>query len=99
MTVSFEACEKKAGEWQGYDTVCDDEICAIPPVFGACCINGQAIALFDYDCDRVLGQFMGAGSDPNTIDCPADCPGDTDNNGEVDVNDVLTLIGNYGPCP
>ena len=33
------------------------------------------------------------------VGIPPACPGDFDNNGEVDVKDLLFLLGAWGPCP
>ena len=42
---------------------------------------------------------MGDGTSPDDVSCPPNCSGDVDGNGEVAVNDILTVIGNWGPCP
>ncbi len=31
--------------------------------------------------------------------CGPDCPSDLDGDGTVGVKDLLTLLGNWGPCP
>nr|MBC8200760.1 right-handed parallel beta-helix repeat-containing protein [Planctomycetota bacterium] len=68
------------------------------PVLGACCINGEAVELFDNDCERILGEFMGEGSDPDQVICSSYCPSDVDGDGEVGVSDILIIITAWGTC-
>ena len=72
-------------------------VCSDPR--GACCINGFAILVMEADCMQVQGVFMGAGSNPNDVSCPPPCLGDANADGVVGVDDILILIGNWGPCP
>ena len=92
-------CESAGGEWLGFNVVCEADTCADPPQFGACCVNGEAVSLYDYDCDRILGLFMGEGTNPDDVTCPPHCQGDANGDGEVDTNDILLVISNWGPCP
>ena len=71
----------------------------ITPVLGACCINGEAIAIFDNDCERILGEFMGEGTVPNEVICSAICSEDVDGDGMVDVADLLSVLGAWGARP
>jgi hypothetical protein len=75
------------------------EECTEPPVFGACCVNGEAVELYNDDCERILGEFMGEGSDPTQVACSSYCPSDLDGDGVVNVNDLLQLIAAWGTCP
>lgn len=97
--IEQEDCEASGGDWQGYDALCEDVSCVQPAAFGACCINGEALLLYDYDCIRVMGTFMGEGTDPNTVECPVYCPGDVTGDGQVNVEDLLTVIANWNNCP
>ena len=92
-------CEAAGGEWLGYNATCTEDSCLDPPLFGACCINGEAISLYDYDCLRIQGLFMGEGVDPADVVCPEACQGDVNGDGVVGVDDILIVIGNWGPCP
>ena len=41
-------------------------------------------------------------TEPYLNDCEGDCPGDTNNSGEVDFDDLLAVLGAWGPvkdCP
>lgn len=57
------------------------------------------MSLYDYDCDRILGLFMGEGTNPDDVTCPPHCQGDANGDGEVDTNDILLMISAWGPCP
>ena len=92
-------CDASGGEWLGFNAICEEDTCAPQPQYGACCINGEALSLYDYDCIRIMGTFMGEGTDPNTVDCPAYCPGDVTGDGQVNVEDLLTVIANWNNCP
>ncbi len=99
LFLEQDACEASGGEWQGQEVQCNVVNCTPPPPYGACCINGAAISLYQSDCELVQGLFMGDGTSPDDVSCPPNCSGDVDGNGEVAVDDILILIGNWGPCP
>ena len=65
---------------------------------GACCVNGEAVELYETDCERILGEFMGEGSDPDQVICSSYCPSDVDGDGEVGVSDILIIITAWGTC-
>ena len=92
-------CESIKGEWLGYNATCEEDSCTDPPQYGACCVNGESIPLFDYDCDRILGTFMGEGTNPDDITCPVHCAEDVTGDGVVDVSDLLAIIAIWGACP
>ncbi len=62
-------------------------------------INGEAVALYDYDCDRILGIFMGEGTIPDDVTCPVHCAEDINGDGVIDTNDLLAIIAAWGVCP
>ncbi len=68
---------------------------------GACCISTTVVCEIaqEYDCLRFGGQWQGLGTTCKDADCPTSCLGDVTGDGEVSVNDVLTVIGNWGVCP
>ena len=92
-------CEALDGEWLGYNATCQEDSCVDPPQYGACCINGEAIPLFDYDCNRIQGMFMGEGTNPDDVTCPAICNEDVNGDGLINVSDLLAIIAAWGVCP
>jgi len=92
-------CNSIGGDWLGYNATCEVDSCTDPPQYGACCINGESIPLFDYDCDRILGTFMGEGTNPDDVTCPVHCAEDVTGDGVVDVSDLLAIIAVWGACP
>ena len=93
-------CDATDGTWLGYNVTCEAETCAPQPQFGACCVNGEALPLFDYDCDLISGWFAGEGTSPVDVTCPDSCLGDANFDGTVDVNDILDVVAQFGvTCP
>jgi len=89
---------------------CDPEPCLGGPCVGdcpgACCINGVAVTLLESECDAVSGTYMGAGTTPGRVKCPAACIADIVDNvtflpppdGTVDGADLAYLLSHWGPC-
>jgi hypothetical protein len=77
-----------------------DVFCSNCPL-GACCTDNQAICTLanESDCDRFGGYWLGAGTTCDGSPCPTACLGDINGDGQVSVNDLLTVIANWGPCP
>jgi len=69
---------------------------APPPPEGACCDSaGNCFIMVESECDAIGGLFEGAGTtcDPNPCDtCDFQFPGDFDDNGTINVNDLVDLV-------
>ena len=65
---------------------------------GACCLDGLCITTVSSDCEGHGGTWGGADSSCADFSCPISCSGDTDGNGVVDIEDMLNVIGTWGPC-
>jgi hypothetical protein len=90
-------CEKKPeSSYAGDNTICDDEYCCKP--IGACCVNGQCLLVSVEQCETASGLYYGDGAVCDTIECEY-CPADLNNDGDVDVGDILILIAAWGICP
>jgi parallel beta-helix repeat protein len=74
-------------------------VAAVCPIPGACCTNGACVIAEQDDCLAFYGQWLGEGTTCADSPCPIACLGDVTGDGQVSVNDVLTVIGNWGPCP
>ena len=76
-----------------------------PPMLGACCFaNGECWEnLHDADCFAARGLWMGDGTTCDDCDLGGGtdtCPTDTDDNGVIDVNDLLNVIATFNQvCP
>ena len=46
--------------------------------------------------EQIYGPWEDLGGNPLAEICPADCPGDVDGNGQVSVDDLLILLGEFG---
>ncbi len=81
-----------------FDNVKVERISDVP--LGGCCIQGTCLPGTLEDCFAAAGSFAGVGVMCDDLECPTlPCPGDTNGDGSVGVGDVLTVIGNWGPCP
>ena len=63
---------------------------------GSCCLSTGCVALTETQCSQVAGNWTLAGS---CDDCSELCLGDTDNNGTINIDDLLIVIENWGSCP
>lgn len=96
--VSPEACAAFEGTFQGDGTSCDSVECPAPQ--GWCCPDTSDCFEFDEEtCLLFGGTWGGAGStcsDSDVCDPSDPCPGDLDNDGVVEVDDILEVLSNYG---
>jgi hypothetical protein len=69
-----------------------------PEPIGACCSDGGCQVLLDTACAKGGGEFQGYGTDcavGNPCDLPQ-CESDINDDGSVDVGDLLQVIGDWG---
>ena len=79
-----------------YDNYVTEILSDCIPEAHSCCTSSGCIELSEVDCLALNGTWLGGGG--SCDDCPAACAGDTDGNGVVDIEDLLNMIGNWGPC-
>lgn len=67
---------------------------------GACCMSDGTCQenLSSAACAAAKGTYQGDASSCFDIVCPIPCPGDTNQSGTVDVDDLLAVINAWGPC-
>ncbi|MCH2133004.1 MAG: hypothetical protein MK116_04555 [Phycisphaerales bacterium] len=96
--ASPESCVAFGGKFQGDGTSCASIECPAPE--GWCCTGaGDCFDLEEETCDAFGGTWGGGGtacSDSDACGGGSDCPGDTNGDAVVDVNDVLAVLGAYG---
>ena len=92
ITVSELLCAQTDGTW--LNDSCDD--CGEPT--GACCVSSGCYQSTEVACSGFGGTWLGV-KGGTCDDCPASCEGDTDGNGVVYIEDLLNVIGTWGPCP
>ncbi len=64
---------------------------------GACCVSSGCSVVTSDQCAEFGGDWSRAG---DCADCPEVCIGDLDGSKEVDINDLLILLGAFGnTCP
>ena len=95
MLTWEQECLDAGGDWL-VDSGCDE--CPPPIDVGPCCLSsGCILNASEDDCVTNMGKWLGANGD--CVDCPQPCAGDLNGDWLVDINDLLVLLGNYGPCP
>ncbi|MCH2143399.1 MAG: right-handed parallel beta-helix repeat-containing protein [Phycisphaerales bacterium] len=69
-----------------------------PSLSASCCVSSGCVALTSDDCTALGGNWLGEGS--SCDDCPASCSGDTNNDGVINIEDLLNMLSNFGSvCP
>ena len=91
-------CSTIGGEYLGDGSDCFNTFCD-GPLTGACCTNDTCVVSEEADCNMFGGQWMGSGTACNDEECPQTCPGDVNDDGTVNVIDLLTIINYWGTCP
>ena len=62
---------------------------------GSCCLVTGCDVLTETDCGELGGSWALQGS---CDDCPEYCEGDTNGDGYVNMDDLLSMLGNWGAC-
>ena len=90
-------CAALGGTFAGNNTTCATANCQ-PPI-GACCFGtGCAPTVTQASCAALGGTWAGPNSLCTTaFICPY-CPADINHSGVVNVDDLLAVIGAWGPC-
>jgi len=95
--VTYTQCSQLSNwTYLGNGTTCVNAICCAP--VGACCILGDCLLASSEQCAAAEGTFYGNGIVCSGIDCYF-CTGDLNNDGVVNVADLLILLAAFGPCP
>ncbi len=100
LELSEEDCMAEyAATWHGIGSRCDDITCPDPCV-GACCLGGsQCVLTVQALCEEEEGTFH-AYEMCVDIECELDanCPGDLNGDGAVNILDLLLVINYWGVC-
>ncbi|MAT80406.1 MAG: hypothetical protein CMJ29_12290 [Phycisphaerae bacterium] len=68
----------------------------VPSINGACCMaSGTCVETTQSTCENAGFDFLGEDSTCEDMSC-VDCPGDLDGDNDADVDDILSLLQNYG---
>lgn len=102
--VTSQQCAAAGGVFQGGGTDCASANC--PQPLGACCLGDICLSdLLQADCEIGFGGvWQGANSTCSPVDpcaaasCPADVAPPPGGDGVVNVDDLLAVISNWGPC-
>ncbi|MDP7009653.1 MAG: hypothetical protein QGI78_08805, partial [Phycisphaerales bacterium] len=80
----------------GVGTTCANVVCCAP--VGGCCIKGTCLLASQDQCDSANGEWQGIGVICPNVECYF-CLADFNDNGAVDINDLLQLLAAMGVCP
>ena len=87
-------CLAAGGWFYGPYTECEWEYCE--STVGACCVGTGCAQVSQATCDLLQGHWLGVGGD--CASCPPPCEGDVNSDGVVNVDDLMAVIGSWGPC-
>jgi len=79
------------------DTIVLDDESTLNPS-GACCYDGLCWSISEADCTAVGGSFTAEACSADTA-CPTPCSSDVDNDGDIDIQDLLQMLTDWGACP
>ena len=65
---------------------------------GACCYDGLCFSITESECNAVGGSFTAEACSADTA-CPTPCSSDIDNDGDIDIQDLLQMLTDWGACP
>jgi hypothetical protein len=90
--ISLDDCQSIGGTFRGEGTDCTDATVCLT---GACCFGEVCLLGTDSACETFSGEFRGYGIACQDANCEG-CPPDINEDGEVDVNDLLVLLEQFG---
>ncbi|MBG81652.1 MAG: hypothetical protein CMJ39_13220 [Phycisphaerae bacterium] len=90
--VSLIDCASLGGTFRGQGTNCSDATVCLT---GACCFGEICLLGTDAACSAFAGEFRGYGIACEQANCEG-CPPDINDDGQVDVNDLLVLLEQFG---
>ena len=98
LTTVETLCDTLGGTWQGDSSDCKSNACE--SWTGACCVSGSCLDVTLDECFSASGSYFGDLSTcADGVDCGSECLGDINNDGMVNVTDLLTVISLWGACP
>ena len=80
----------------GIGSQCNNVVCCLP--VGACCIGGNCLLASVAQCEAAGGAHYGNGVPCSNISCDTPCVADLNNDGLIDIEDLLLLISAWGVC-
>jgi hypothetical protein len=66
-------------------------------VTGACCYDGLCFSISEANCNAVGGTWVNETCSRDTA-CPTPCQHDSNNDGHVNIQDLLHLLNTFGAC-
>ena len=87
-------------DWNDFQGNSIDDLC--DGIGQACCLGATTpcLVLPPAECEAFGGVSFDNSYSCGSIECPSSCPGDTNNDGFVGVDDILVVIAEFGvTCP
>ncbi|MHC5027991.1 MAG: hypothetical protein ACYTGR_14645, partial [Planctomycetota bacterium] len=98
-TADETTCLNAGGTFEGYSMPGGNGGFPLAPIKACCFDDGRCCRRLTQEiCEAEGGTFQAFG---NCQNCPgtSTCPWDLNESGDVEVLDLVDLIGNWGPCP
>jgi hypothetical protein len=86
------------GQWQGLGSLCSDPNITCCRIFGSCCVGNTCVWTIEDACEASNGVWSATVMCADA-GCPSYCPEDVTQDGVIDIDDLLALLGKWGPCP
>ena len=92
-------CLNGGGVFLGGGSVCVGDACEASVVLGSCCVTPVCIMTTEAECDDAGGDYGGEAVECSEVVCESNCVADLDQNGVVNVDDLILVISYWGACP
>ena len=92
-------CLNGGGVFLGGGSVCVGDSCEASVLLGSCCVTPVCIMTTEAECDDAGGDYGGEAVECSEVVCESNCVADLDQNGVVNVDDLILVISYWGACP
>ena len=92
-------CLNGGGVFLGGGSVCVGDSCESSATLGSCCVSPVCMMTTEQECENVGGEYGGDEVECSDAICESNCVADLDQNGVVNVDDLILVISYWGACP
>lgn len=92
-------CIEGGGTFLGGGSVCVSDSCVASVEVGSCCISPVCVMTTESGCDDAGGEYGGELVECSEVICESTCAADINQDGSVDVDDLILVISYWGACP
>ncbi|MCH2146545.1 MAG: hypothetical protein MK073_01840 [Phycisphaerales bacterium] len=92
-------CLNGGGIFLGGGSVCLVDSCVASVELGSCCISPVCVMTTEAECDDAGGEYGGELVACSEVICESTCVADLNQDGSVNVDDLILVISYWGACP